>query len=220
MAEHEIRSLIDSTPLLRGSCLDLSLIFCRSCQSGQIVSDRIGGRSFIGLVVSGIVDVYSVALDGKDVQLNSLKAGDFFGICNLLVPEELETVLRCRTDPELLLIPKKELIEAMEQDASLALRYAAHCNQKIQFLIRRIELLTMQSCRGKLIEYLLSGQDEQGRISPGCSREELARHLGVSRAALFRELSALTNQGLLSHERGIITLLDQKQLEQILFRSA
>ena len=63
------------------------------------------------------------------------------------------------------------------------MRYAALCNRKLQFLLRRIELLTMQSCRGRLIAHLLEQQDEKGVVRLAGSREDLARRLGVSRAA-------------------------------------
>lgn len=219
MTQLELYSCLEVSPLLRGCPIDPSALTFRACQSGQIISDRQEGSTAVGMVVSGIVDVYSVALDGRDIQLNALNPGDCFGICNLLVQEEMETVLRCRKKTELIFIPKTAFIAAMEQDPSFAMRYASFCNQKIQFLIRRIELLTMQSCRGKVIEYLLSQKDESGTVRPDCSREDLARRLGVSRAALFRELSALNTGGYLKQDRGNIRLLDPEGLTQILFQS-
>ena len=64
-------------------------------RAGQIISDSMHGLSGVGVVESGRVDIYAVALDGRDVQLNSIDAGECFGICNLLVAEPLQTVLRC-----------------------------------------------------------------------------------------------------------------------------
>ena len=71
------------------------------------------------------------------------------------------------------------------------MRYAALCNRKLQFLLRRIELLTMQSCRGRLIAHLLERQDEKGVVRLAGSREDLARRLGVSRAAVWKAIEAL-----------------------------
>ena len=53
-------------------------------RAGQIISDSMHGLSGVGVVESGRVDIYAVALDGRDVQLNSIGAGECFGICNLL----------------------------------------------------------------------------------------------------------------------------------------
>ena len=91
------------------------------------------------------------------------------------------------------------------------------CNQKLQFLLRRIELLTMQSCRGRVIAHLLAGQDRNGCVKPTGSREDLARQLGVSRAALFRELAALQSMGVLRSEGNLLTVLDTPALEKLLY---
>ena len=196
--------------LLAGTSLPLERVTAQKFRAGQIISDRPSGVLSVGLIVSGRVEVYSVALDGKDVQLNTLTVGECFGVCNLLADTEMETVLRCGEETEVLL-------SCMEQDAGLAMRYAALCNRKIQFLLRRIELLTMQSCRGRLIAHLLEQQDEVGVVKITGSREDLARRLGVSRAALFRELSALQSMGTVSVDGNSITVEDRPLLEELLY---
>ena len=58
-------------------------------RAGQIISDSMHGLSGVGVVENGRVDIYAVALDGRDVQLNSIGAGECFGICNLLVGQSV-----------------------------------------------------------------------------------------------------------------------------------
>lgn len=212
-----LRDILAKSPLLSGIDLPPDRSTIQKFPVGQILSDRPGGISSVGLILSGRVDVYSVALDGKDVQLSSLAAGECFGVCNLLDDMELETILRCGERTEVLYIPKAALLSRMEQDADFAMRYAVLCNRKIQFLLRRIELLTMQSCRGRLIAYLLEHQDDNGAVTILGSREDLARQLGVSRAALFRELGALQSMGALRAEGTSFIVLDQTYLEELLY---
>lgn len=190
----------------------------RRCDAGQMISDCPNGVPSVGIIGSGRVDVYSVAIDGRDVQLNSLGVGESFGICNLLAPAEMQTVLRCAEDAVIHYIPKRSLLKAMEQDTELALQYAQLCNRKIQFLIRRIELLTMQTCRGKVLAWLLAQKDEKGCVKVKGSRDDLARMLGISRAALFRELSSLQSQGLLTAEGTVFQVLDVRRLERLLYQ--
>lgn len=168
-----IQEKLASSPFLAGASLPLEQVTSKRFRAGQIISDKPSGVSSVGMIVSGRVEVYSVALDGKDVQLNALTAGECFGVCNLMASAELETVLRCGEETEVLYIPKAVLLSCMEQDAGLAMRYAALCNWKVQFLLRRIELLTMQSCRGRLIAHLLEQQDEKGVVRLAGSREDL-----------------------------------------------
>ena len=49
------------------------------------------------------------------------------------------------------------------------------------------------------------------------SREDLARRLGVSRAALFRELAALQSMGVLRSEGNLLTVLNAPALEKLLY---
>ena len=216
MEQVELERRLAQSPLLAGVSLPAEQARVQSFPAGHILSDRPGGVPSVGLILSGRVEVYSVALDGKDVQLSTLPAGECFGVCNLLAGAELETVLRCGEETEVLYIPKPVLLACMERDAGLSLRYAELCNQKLQFLLRRIELLTMQSCRGRVIAHLLAGQDRNGCVKPTGSREDLARQLGVSRAALFRELAALQSMGVLRSEGNLLTVLDTPALEKLL----
>lgn len=211
---------------MKSSCRCFENLLCRlehiplrSFHAGQILRDRFCGESVVGLILEGIVEVYSVAVDGRDVLLNLLHPGDCFGISNLFSEEEIKTVLRCKTQVKLRYLPKRELIALLENDAEAAMDYARHCSGKIQFLIRRIESLTISSARGKLIEYLLSEADEQGRVSPQCSREDLARRLGISRAALFRELSFLYGQEVIKTDGTDFFIADMQAMERLLYQS-
>ena len=149
--------------------------------------------------------------------LNSLHKGNCFGICNLFDCAQMETVIRSRTNAVVYFIPKNIIVTAMEQDASLAMKYALVCNKKIQFLIKRIELISTQSCRSKLAEYLISNQDAENCIIPNCSREVLASRIGISRAALFRELSELQKAKLIEVNSTTIKIINQVGLEHTIY---
>ena len=217
MREEEIKAAVEASPLLGGCNLSVSGMQVKYCHKGQIVSDRQKNKEILGLIMEGSMDVYSIALDGREILLSQLERGDCFGVVNLLTKTELPTVLRCRTDTTLVIIPKCQLFSAMEKNSELALRYAGFCNRKMQFLIRRIEFLTMQSGRKKLVQYLLEVPGKGGRFGKNVSRDELASILGISRASLFRELSVLTKQGLIALRGSEICLLKPDELEEILY---
>ena len=104
-----------------------------------------------------------------------------------------------------------------KRDAALAMAYAALCNAKIQFLLSRIEMLTMQSCRGKVLAFLLAEKREDGVILLRGTRDELASRLSVSRAALYRELSALQSGGYLEVGESRLRVLNTSALEKLLY---
>lgn len=102
----------------------------------------------------------------------------------------------------------------------MAFQYAALCNAKLQFLIKRIEQLTTQTCCGKIAAYLLAHRAADGQVKSSCSRDGLARQLGVSRATLFRALSSLQAAGVIAAQSEGFVITDSDGLEQILYSSA
>ena len=213
MGYREIREVMEASSVLQGSGIKESCVQVRVCKKGQIVSDWWHNERVVGLVAEGSLDVYSIAMDGRELILSSLERGDCFGIINLMTETEIPTVLKCRTDATLLLIPREEVRKAVEKDQELALRYAVLCNRKMQFLIRKIEFLTMYSGRKRLIQFLLSSSGPSGRVDSAGTREDMASMLGISRASLFRELADLQEEGLICQKRGRIQVLNREAME-------
>ena len=184
--------------------------------AGEALSDCPDGEPCVGLVVSGVVDVWSVAPDGNGVLLSALRPGDCFGICNLLTGGGLETRLRAAAPVEVAYIAKRALEDCLGADSGMALRYAALCNRKLQFLLRRIAMLTAQTARGRLISWLTLHADRDGQVVSHLSRTELASALSVSRAALYRELDALRAAGVIAMDRGSLRIIDRAALQSLL----
>ena len=187
-----------ASPLLRDIPLDPARVYLQRAARGETLEDRVASTPCAVAVAQGAVDVFSVAVDGREVRLSSLVTGEVFGICNLFAAHDLPTLLRSRDDTLLVRIPKELLTAVIETDPAVNRHYLELCNHKIQFLIGRIEELTMQTTRSKLLDYLTLHADAQGIVHLPGSREELAAYLGVSRAALFREIAALKQAGALA----------------------
>ncbi|MBQ6528240.1 MAG: winged helix-turn-helix domain-containing protein, partial [Clostridia bacterium] len=102
----------------------------------------------------------------------------------------------------------------LEKDRAFSMRYIRLTQRKLQFLLRRIELLTTQNHQVRLIVWLLGQESEEIRF-PG-NREELAAHLGMSRAALFRELAQLDGAGLISTKGTLVRILSRQGLSDLL----
>lgn len=182
----------------------------RRYQKGKLVDDNLSGERCAVLVKEGEVTVSAVTADGKEVNISSLGPGAVFGISNLFIDDDLRTVLQCKSDSELMFIEKKLLRERILSDYQAMAEYSRICNSKIQFLLSRIEQLSANTSRAKLAEYLLEN-NESGRMT----REELASYLGISRAALYRELSRLQEAGCIASSGGRIRILDEQKLRNL-----
>ena len=107
MPNKELLEAITSSDFLNGCSFDSSSVIRKAYSAGAYLSDNNNGKGFIGLIASGILDIYSVALDGRDTMLNSLHKGNCFGICNLFDCTQMETVIRSRTNAVVYFIPEK-----------------------------------------------------------------------------------------------------------------
>jgi CRP-like cAMP-binding protein len=215
----DVQKIIDSCPLLTGLDLKARHSCFKTLKSGQIITDSINGTPACGIVVFGMLDVYNVAADGHEVCLTRLEQGSCFGIANLFEDGSLKTVLKCRKQAKVLLFPKRLLISALENNLVLANRFLRFYNNRLDFLLQRIELLTMHSTCGKLIEYLLTQTTPEGNLELRVSRDDFARQLGASRAALYRELSRLQSLGLITVRGRHIQVIDPGGLERLAFQS-
>ena len=159
MPNKELLEAITSSDFLNGCSFDSSSVIRKAYSAGAYLSDNNNGKGFIGLIASGILDIYSVALDGRDTMLNSLHKGNCFGICNLFDCTQMETVIRSRTECCCILHTQKYHCNRYGTECFPGNEICFGCNKKIQFLIKRIGLISTQSCRSKLAEYLISNQN-------------------------------------------------------------
>jgi CRP-like cAMP-binding protein len=207
-SEHTLLEL-----LLDSKTITLSALLRTPYPKGQVVGDTVGSASLAVFVEEGELDVFSISADGAKILVSTLEKKEVFGISNLFEEEDLRTLLQCRTDCVLLSIPKDQLRAAILKSSLAMVEYAKLCNRKIQFLIKRIEQLSLTSARAKVAEYLLSNTSvEQPELSL-VSKESLALPLGISRASLFRELSALEKNGSVYSNGSTVRVINRKILE-------
>lgn len=211
--DHTLLELLLDSKTITASTLERT-----TYPKGAIVGDSDGSVSLAVFVEKGELDVFSVALDGTKILVSTLGNSEVFGISNLFEEEQLRTILQCRTDCVLLSLPKEVLRTAILRSPLAMVEYAKLCNRKIQFLLQRIEQLSLLSARSKVAEYLLSNTTIQQPELALDSKESLTLPLGISRASLFRELSALEKMGAVYSNGSIVRVIDRNILENVLHK--
>lgn len=187
---------------------------CRFHRGDELCDEHEGVLS-AGLIVSGRADVYSISPDGGETILSTLSIGDCFGISNLF-GQELVTRIICPIGCEAAFISKEAIRKKLLSDSVFAERYMRLLNNKITFLTTRVAILTAQSSRAKLAHYLISRCDSKNSVLLSCSKEQLAKSLDMSRAALFREFALLTKEGVISAEKDNVKILDAEKLSRFI----
>ena len=186
----------------------------------ESLSEYADAQESVGIMVTGLADVWCQATDGTKTLLNTIRKGDCFGIAYLAGKSAMQTSVIARGQCEAAFIKKDRFMDMLSSNTAMTRRYLSMCNRKIQFLLGRIMLLTAQTSRTKLISYLLLNQDEQGFVALNGTKEDLSNRLSVSRATVYRELNYLQNQQLISLEKRGVSLLKPEALRTLLYEES
>lgn len=210
--QSDIVALLKSTELFCGlpSCAQFPY-FIAQYKKGQRVHDCPNGEKMLGIVLTGELQVLSPVIDGNEVMLKKLYAKDMFGVCNLFAQSELPSLLYCVCETEVLYIPKRQIVEWMEDNHNMLFAFLKFYNERILFLQRKIEQLNTHSARARLCEHILD-QAQNGTYVKKGSHESLYLSLGISRASFYRELSKLKTQSFVHVEKRAIHIKDKKAL--------
>jgi CRP-like cAMP-binding protein len=176
----------------------------------------------VGIMFSGRAKMVQLTLDGRQVLLRYLVAGQEFGLLSILpgyaYPVSIEAVEEC----QVLYWPGQTLAAAFIRCPEIALnslRIMVLRNQELQARYR--ELLTdrvEQRLARALVRlaHIAGASDDQGTlITLPLSREDLAEMIGTTLYTISRTLSQWEQAGLVATGRERIVVCAPDELEQI-----
>lgn len=199
--------------LLESCHLNPALYPKREFKKNAVPSDELSGEKCAVYIEKGSLSVYAQSTDGKETLLTFLNEGEIFGINNLFYENESVTIIKCDAACSLVYIPKHILKNRVLSSSKTMEIYSALLNQKIQFLLGRIEALSASSSKAKLASFLLDHGEEVNMLS----KSELADLLGISRATLFRDFKQLEADEAISLEGSSVCVTNRTKLETLYF---
>ena len=214
-----MRQIVLETKLFGGLPeAELTGLFSKRYKKGEQVARYVNSSQCVGVIANGCLDVYSIACDGSEININIIGAGDVFGVCSIFLQDQIEALIKCSKATTVVYVPKDVFLGLMSRSPTLLERYGTMCSQKIQTLMKRIEILSIQSCRRKFIQYLFTCDMTNDSIKLPCSKEQFSKMMGISRAALFREFAYFQDQGLIAVEGSQIKIKNKTGLAQALYQ--
>ena len=162
----------------------------------------------IGIIVSGKINIVSYSFDGKELLLNSLKAGDIFGN-NLLFSSDpiYRGDVISKENCVIAFINKESLIYLLQNNREFLNLYLNVQSNMGKALNARIQLLSFSNAEERLL-YYASKNDNQIIFKNVTS---LAATIGVQRETLSRLLTSLIKRHLIKKEKGKITVIKKKR---------
>lgn len=170
----------------------------------------------IGIVLEGQLELHNLYPSGRTVTVTALGPGDTFGEAILFSAQHRYPIsITSIQKTKVLFISRQALLTGLTRTPALLENFLALLSGKLFMLNRRVRLLSMDSIRQKLCDYLmvLYKQQKTKKLRMPVNRQKLADLLGIQRPSLSRELIHMKEEGLLDYDKHTVTLLDLEALE-------
>lgn len=190
-----------------------SMLLClrsyeRSYKKGEIVILDQEKVSYIGIVLSGQVNMMKEDIWGNETMLTYMLPGDLIGETFAVQKETSSYVSFVAASPtNVLFLAASNIIHPCPRNclfhSQLTQNMFDVVGRKSVRLMEKIEVTSKTSLREKILTYLsMQVQKQHTRyITIPLGRAELAEYLGANRSALTRELSTMRKEGLIDYDR-------------------
>ena len=166
-------------------------------------------------IKKGKIKTYKTNEDGKELIVGIYGEGDFLGYVALLEGTVYKERAETMENTELAIIPKDEFDALMNTRREMVTRFmtmmAKNITEKEQLLLG----LAYNSLRKKVADALIT-VNKKYKTAINLSRENLAAIAGTATASMIRTLSEFKSEKLIDIHDGAITILNEKELENLL----
>ncbi len=222
--DNELRS--SYLQMLRGSALfarlsdeetDVVLSHARIARyrrGQQIVAKGDPGVSMMA-VLRGRVAIGATSVEGRQVVLSVLQAGDVFGEIALLDGKERTADATALIDCEILIISRRSFWSLLERRLDLCVDLMLVLCDRLRHTNEQVEDLAFLDLQSRTAKVLLRLLDESGvsqtRTAPATiriSQRALSELVGGSRESINKHLNTWKDLGIVSIEKGAIVVHD------------
>jgi CRP/FNR family cyclic AMP-dependent transcriptional regulator len=186
---------------------------------GATVVDYEDESSDVYFIISGEVRVLIRTAAGKEIILADIKAGQFFGEMAAIDAIKRSANVTALTNSEVCIMPAnvfREVIFASQKTCEKILRLLTG---RVRELNARLAEHSIFDLKHRLYSELLRaahprpGKPNERTITPPPFHHVLAARIGCRREQVTRELSAMSQEGLIEKTRGALVLLRPQVLE-------
>ncbi len=171
------------------------------------------------LVLEGVVSSEISNSSGKRVKLENFHRPALIAPGILFATDNsLPVTIIAESDCSILSIRKEAVVSVLQSDKECLSIYLGTLGNKISILADKIKMFQFRSIQQKIAGYLLNLSKNQGSDSLliPYTRENLADFFGVARPSLSRELSKMSDAGILDIDGKKVKLLKKTALKYLL----
>ena len=170
----------------------------------------------VGFVLNGECEVLQHTSEGGKVILNTLGAGDSFGILAVFGEGDFPTEVQAKKKCRVLFLTGDAICSLVERSGSVAMNVIRFLTRRVNFLNQRLEATTLGSVDKKLASYLISQSEAEGSSVITLNYKRCSEIICAGRASVYRAIENLKTKGYIMAENKIITILDKDKMEDFI----
>ncbi len=191
---------------------------------GQIIFTQGDPGNALYVVEAGLVKIALSSPDGKELILNQLRPGSFFGELALLDGEPRSADAIAQEDCQLLLLQRDDFVRFVETHPKVALKLLANLSRKLRHTTQQVEDLALLDVPARLARALLDLAGSRGKPAGEgeartfrATQSELAAMIGATRESANKWLAYYEGQKLVRCQRGEVTILHPEALRRRIY---
>ena len=144
------------------------------------------------IIHKGTASAFLTNEDGRQVTLNYMHDGDYFGELSLLDGKPRSASVITLTDCEMMLLPRAHVLELMRKHPEFTMHLMLELTRRVRDLTDSVKDLALLDVYGRVSNALEKLCDEKKRIhSPKVTHQEIANMVGSSREMVSRIMKQL-----------------------------
>jgi len=161
-------------------------------------------------VLSGKVKVYLSDDEGREIIINILSDGEYFGELALLDDSPRSASVMTLEETKLAVISKAAFEESLSKNPAMALHIIRELSSRLRSLTRNVKSLALMDVYGRVARTLLDMAEPTGNdkleIRQKLTQRDIASMVGASREMVSRILKDLSTGGYITIQNKTITI--------------
>jgi CRP/FNR family cyclic AMP-dependent transcriptional regulator len=183
---------------------------------GSIVIQRGDVGDIIYLILKGRVKVVLTHIEGREIILNVMKTGDYFGEMSVFDYMLRSATIIAEEDSEFLMISREALTNEIRKNPKIALKMLSNMSNKVREMNEQVNCLTNLDAKGRVAKTLLKLSKKAGvriengsHIIPRPLERDIADMSGTSRETVSRILTELKKNGIIGLSKEHIVIYEE-----------
>ena len=189
----------------------------RRVTKGQLLFSQGEPGDTVYVVAAGSIAIVLATSDGRELVINEMRAGDFFGELALFHGQTHTANAVSGAASVILCLPRAAFLAELDAQPLLLRRLLDTFAQRLRASSEREGALAFMTAPARLARLLLQSVSPDGLTGPlvTISQEEIAQRVGVTRQTVAKVLGGWRRAGWIITGRGRIMLVDRAALRRL-----